>query len=264
MTVSRAHDSVRGITNKAADKEKIRINNFSNLEVIGPNRIFVHNEAPEQPDQFSLDVSHISKTATGFTYRVHSDDAAERPALSEYAPLLLRPAWKPQGDKLGLLLQYCLNPASRLAGPVTLHNVVLVATYEGARASGVQTKPAGTHLKEKHLVYWRLGDVTLTSESQKIVCRVIGAEGAEPKPGHIEARWEYAAASADPDGAAFASGISISRLEETKGKGKEEPAPERDPFADEENPVSPGLAPDQRWGEVPLVKRLVSGRYEAR
>ena len=207
---------------------------------------------------FDLDLSHISKTSTGFSYRVHDDP--EAPALADNVPLLIRPAWKPQGDKLGLLLQYSLNPACKLPGPVTLHNVVFVATYEGARASGAQTKPSGTHLKDKHLVYWRVGDVTLTSDTQKIVCRIIGAEKAEPKPGHVEARWEYTPTSGD-DGTAPASGISVSRLEETKGKGKEDAFAD-DPFADDN--LSPGLPAAQKWGDIPLVRKLVSGKYEAR
>jgi hypothetical protein len=236
-------------------QETIRINNFANLEVIGPNRIFVQNVSSERPDEFKIDVSHLQKTSTAFTYRVHADDA-EKPILAEHAPLLIRPAWKPQGDKLGLLLQYSLNPATKATGPVTLHNMVLVATYEGARASGAQTKPSGTHLKEKHLVYWRLGDVTLTSEQQKIVCRIIGAENAEPKPGHIEARWEWSPES-------LGSGISISRLEETKGKEKEEAPAADDPFSDD-NPLSPGLPPDHKWVEVALVKKVVGGKYDAK
>lgn len=175
------------------------------------------------------------------------------PSLAQHAPLLLKPAWKPQGDKLGLLLQYQLNPSSTLTAPVTLQNVVLVATYDG-KASGAQTKPSGTHLKEKHLVYWRLGDVTLTNDVQKIVCRIVGAEGVEPTPGHVEARWEYAAT--DMAG----SGITISRLDDGKGKGKEV---DDDPFADE-SVARATLAPDQTWVDVPLSRKLVSGKYEGR
>ncbi|OLN95841.1 Cytoskeletal protein syp1 [Colletotrichum chlorophyti] len=233
------------------ERETIRINNFPSLEVIGPNRIFVQN-SPDKADEFNLHLSHLSKTATAFTYRVHAGDS-EGSGLAAHVPLMLRPTWKPQGDKLGLLLQYSLNPASNLTAPVTLNNVVFVATYEGAKASGAQTKPTGTHLKEKHLVYWRLGDLTLTGETQKIVCRIIGAENAEPQPGHIEARWEFT-----PEN--LSSGISISRLEETKGKGKEEDA---DPFADD-NPTSPALPPDQQWVDVQLVKKITSGKYEAK
>ena len=79
----------------------------------------------------------------GFSYRLHIDPNA---LPVERVPLLIYPAWKPQGDKLGLLLQYKLNPAFQLAGGregnVTLHNVVLFATYEG-KASGAQTKQIG-------------------------------------------------------------------------------------------------------------------------
>jgi hypothetical protein len=239
-------------TDRDPERETIRINNFANLEAIGPNRIFVHNVAQERPDEFTLDLSHLGKTSAAFTYRVHATEE-DSTLLAEHAPLLLHPVWKPQGDKLGLLLQYSLNPASKLTGPVTLHNLVFVATYKSARASGAQTKPSGTHVKDKQLVYWRVGDVTLTSETQKIICRIIGAENGEPLPGHVEARWEYTPS----DDVALGSGISIARQEEPKGKEKE--LSEDDPFADE------ALAqPDHRWVDVPLTRKVVSGKYEAK
>ena len=231
--------------------ETIRINSFENLERIGPNRIFVHGASPDQSDQYTLDLSHLHKASIAFSYRVFGEPAGAVPPLGQNAPVLIQPVWKPQGDKLGLLLQYSANPASSASLPITLHNVVFVATYEG-KASGAQTKPSGTHLKEKQLVYWRLGDVTLTRELQKIVCRIIGTDGTEPKPGHIEARWEYAV----PDGEAAGSGISISRLEEPKGKARDD-----DPFADVDEGSDPGLA--QHWVDVPLARKLVGGKYEA-
>jgi hypothetical protein len=234
----------------AKSYETIRINNFSALERIGPNRIFVQNSSPDNHDQFNLDVSHLTKNATAFSYRVFSEEA-DVSTLAEHAPLLLKPAWKPQGDKLGLLLQYQLNPASKITAPVSLHNVVIVAKYEG-KSSGAQTKPVGIHLKDKHLVYWRIGDLTLTAEPQKIVCRIIGSEGTEPKPGHIEARWELTASGDQPVG----SGISISRLDEGKGKGKE--ISEDDPFADD------SASTEQKWVDVPVSRKLVSGKYEGR
>lgn len=233
--------------------ETIRINNFTNLEKIGPNRIFVQNTTPDHPDQYSLDISHLAKAATAFSYRVFAPES-EPLSLGRNAPLLLNPAWKPQGDKLGLLIQYQLNPSSLFTAPVTLHNVVFVATYEG-KANGAQTKPSGTHLKDRHLVYWRLGDLTLTPEPQKIVCRILGAEGVEPTPGHVEARWECVVSNGDTTG----SGISISRLEEGKGKGKE--GAQDDPFADED---AAAMASDQTWVDVPLARKLVSGKYEGK
>ena len=143
-----------------------------------------------------------------------------------------------------------------------LNNVFIFATYEGARASGAQSKPASVHLKDKHIVYWKLGDITLTDEWSKIVCRIIGEGGAEPKPGHIEARWEYVAPEAGE--AVIGSGISISRLLESKGKERavEE---EDDPFADDtgRSPTpSPRVA--RTWADVPVVRKLASGKYEAK
>ncbi|KAG5993580.1 hypothetical protein E4U54_003328 [Claviceps lovelessii] len=232
--------------------QTIRINNFDKLERIGPNRIFVQNASPEQPDHFAVDLSHLSKTSIAFSYRVLAAES-DPPLLGQHAPILLNPVWKPQDDKLGLLLQYHLNPASSFAAPVTLHNVILVATYEG-KSTGAQTKPSGTHLKDKHLVYWRLGDVTLTADTQKIVCRVTGADGVCPVPGHIEARWEYVASGDEVTG----SGISISRLEKDKSKALSDD----DPFADAD--AEAGSAGSQTWVDVPVVRKLVSGKYEGR
>ncbi|OTA59143.1 hypothetical protein K449DRAFT_385183 [Hypoxylon sp. EC38] len=233
----------------------IRINNFPALEVIGPNRIFVTNDTPDHPEQFNLDLSHLHKTSIGFSYRLHVEPDA---AAAEHVPVLLSPVWKPQGDKLGLLLQYKLNPAFKFAtngSGVLVHNLVLFATYEG-KASGAQTKPSGTHLKEKHLVYWRLGDVTLSPDAdwQKIVCRIIGDQGVEPKPGAVEARWEVTPPSGFADSG---NAISVSRFEESKGKEIE--LSSDDPFADET-----ATAEEGKWVDVPAVRKLVSGKYEAR
>ncbi|CAJ2514043.1 Uu.00g021620.m01.CDS01 [Anthostomella pinea] len=232
----------------------IRINNFSALESIGPNRIFVTQD-PDHTDQFTLDTSHLQKTSIGFSYKVHVD--SDTPPV-EHVPILITSAWKPQGDKLGLVLQYKLNPAFKFAtAGLTLqfHNFVLFVTYEG-KASGAQTKPSGTHLKDKHLVYWRLGDITLSSDAnwQKIVCRIVGEQGSEPKAGTVEARWEFS----PPSNAETAAGaISVFRLEESKGKGAE--LSDDDPFADSDETVAEG-----RWLEVPVVRKLISGKYDAK
>ncbi|KAL2015748.1 hypothetical protein VTK56DRAFT_4876 [Thermocarpiscus australiensis] len=265
-------------TSPFTDHETIRLNNFSRLESIGPNRVFVASTA--SPDEFSIDVSHLATTTPAFTYRLHADSET---ALAPHCPVVIHPVWKPQADKLGLLLQYRLNPSCALPRPVTLSNVVFVAAYEGARASGVQTKPSGTHLKDKHLVYWRLGDLTLTEDWAKIVCRVIGEQNAEPRPGHVEVRWDWAPQHHHQAGAeqqqVGGSGISVSRLvrADGEGKGKEkekekekaEEEEEENPFADVEDKGSGAASPaspdeGRTWVDVPLVRRLVSGKYEAK
>ncbi|KAI1334458.1 Muniscin C-terminal mu homology domain-containing protein [Xylariaceae sp. FL0016] len=236
----------------------IRIHNFPTLESIGPNRIFVTNN-PEHPDQFTLDTSHLQKTTIGFSYKLH---VATEPPPANHVPLLLSTAWKPQGDKLGLLLQYKLNPSFTYAtegSDVQLHNLVLFAIYDG-KASGVQTKPPGTHLKDKHLIYWRLGDIVLSpgADWQKIVCRVTGENTTEPQPGHVEARWEFS----PPAGSGVQEAITVSRLEESKGKEVEQ-LNEDDPFADVDESTL-DKEEKAKWVDVPAARRLISGKYEAK
>jgi len=247
----------------------IRINNFASLSAIGPNRILVNNVSTS-PDEFTLDLSHLARPSPSFTYRLQTDNEDENlsaAALAPHCPLVIKPAWKPAGDKLGLVLQYRLNPACKLPSPVTLSNVFIFATYEGARASGAQSKPASVHLKDKHIVYWKLGDVTLTEEWGKILCRIVGEGGAEPRPGHVEARWEYVPPP-PPEGsgqdAVVGSGISISRLVEGKGKEKAVDEEEDDPFADDNGRSTPSPRDARAWVDVPAVRKLASGKYEAR
>ncbi|KAH7313014.1 Muniscin C-terminal mu homology domain-containing protein [Rhexocercosporidium sp. MPI-PUGE-AT-0058] len=236
----------------SSNNETIRINNFPNMEAIGPNRTFIHPVSEQKPDEFTIDLTPLSsKASVAFTYRVHVDEAT----MTSQGPLLLKQAWKPQGDKLGLVIEYSLNPAFS-SEPVAFNNLVLVGIYQGARAIACQTKPTGTHLKEKSLVYWRLGDVTLSQDWHKIICRVSGTEGAMPEPGHVEARWEINNPSNSPIG----SGISISKFEQSKGKGREE---NDDPFADATSPGLP-LTPLGTWTDIGMHKKLVSGKYEAR
>ncbi|CAK7214595.1 Suppressor of Profilin deletion [Sporothrix bragantina] len=256
-----------GTGKQASEMETIRINNFPALEAIGPNRIFVANT--DQPDQFTLDTSHLQQKATvGFTFRAHADDAT---SLAAHCPISLQTAWKLTGDKLGLILQYRLNASSRLAKtvagsgqPLVLRNVLFIATYEGARASGVQTKPTGTHLKERHLVYWRMAEISLTDAWAKVICRIVGEQGAEPQPGHIEVRWDYPVPAGSP--ADSKSLISVSRLQAPSNTIEEEEE-EQDPFADEtvSSPkATNGSAGVPTWVDVPGVQQIVSGKYESK
>ncbi|KAK3378734.1 Muniscin C-terminal mu homology domain-containing protein [Lasiosphaeria ovina] len=267
--IALAYNSDSDSTHHDSDHETIRLNNFARLDSIGPNRVFVSNTSASA-DEFTVDVSRLSGPSPAFTYRVHAEDET---TLASHCPIAIQTTWKLQGDKLGLLLQYRLNPNSSLPRPTTLSNVAFVATYEGARASGAQTKPSGTHLKEKHLIYWRLGDITLSDDWSKIICRIVGEQNAEPQPGHIEVRWDYTPPTGTIEGGdQIGGGISVSRLVDGKGKEKARDdtsgadADEEDPFADDKGgPLSPTLAKDTRtWVDVPLAKRLVSGKYEAK
>jgi hypothetical protein len=96
-----------------------------------------------------------------------------------------------------------------------------------------------------------LGNLSLSQEWHKVICRFVGSEGAVPEPGHIEAKWEVHSSAAHP----LLSGISLSRLDASKGKDKEESV---DPFADD------SVSSTSNWVDVDISKKLVGGKYEAR
>jgi len=241
--------------NKTADEssasgpETIRIDNFPNLEVIGPNRTFVHPSPGDKSDEFTIDLSPISgKSGVAFTYRGHVDIAN-----SAAPPLLIKSAWKIQNGFLGLIIDYSLNPAYSTQ-PITVNNLILRAIYQGPKAAAAQLKPAGVHIKDQSLVYWKLGDVVLGSASQRVVCRFVAKDEAAPEPGHIEARWEIHGGKE----LTLGSGIGISRLEAAKAKEESD-----DPFAD--SIASPTAAESTgTWVDVETHKKFVSGKYEAK
>ncbi|KAL1893366.1 Suppressor of Profilin deletion [Sporothrix stenoceras] len=244
----------------------IRMNNFPLLEAIGPNRIFVQNTSSS--DQFTLDTSHLQHKATAaFTFRAHAENDT---SLAAHCPVQFKPTWTTAKNQLRLILQYRLNPSSRLAAsgePVVLRNVMFKATYDG-QAISFLAKPTATHFKDKHFAYWRLGEVTLTSAWSRITCIVKTEEGAPvPKPGHLEARWEYLV----PDGVIAeddATTISISQLQPASSTLPEEDEEEKDPFADDSvpSPEAPNGSGSTvpLWTIVPTSRQFISGEYVAK
>lgn len=218
----------------------------------------MHPVSAEKPDEFSINLAPVtSKSSVGFSYRVHTDDSK----VAGHGPLIIKPAWKQLKDKLQLLVEYGANSELGTT-PILFKNLMIVATYEGARATGCQTKPTGIHLREKFYVYWRLGDVTLDQTPHKVICRLTGVEGAVPTPGHIEARWEISGPASF--GLHLGSGISLSKFEVSKGKEREE-VTSVDPFADE-SLATPGLPPPSpagTWTEIETSKKFVSEKYVA-
>ncbi|CAG8979029.1 hypothetical protein HYALB_00011598 [Hymenoscyphus albidus] len=240
------------------ETEVIKVNNFPNLEAIGMNHTFVHPVSAEKPDEFKINLASVtSRSSVGLSYRVHTDDSN----IPGHGPLFIKPAWKQLSDKLQLLVEYGANPALGTQ-PISFKNLMIVATYEGAKAASCQTKPNGIHIRDKYYVYWRLGDVTLGHTSHKVICRLTGVDGSVPTPGRIEARWEISGPEAN--GLALGSGISLSKFEVSKGKEKEEVGSDNDPFADESlgMPKLPS-SPAGGWVGLETSRKFVSEKYVA-
>ncbi|KAF2088501.1 hypothetical protein K490DRAFT_64553 [Saccharata proteae CBS 121410] len=227
--------------------ESIRLENFPVLEKVAPNPTFI-DSVPDRAGSYTVNLSSITKTQVAFKYQVHLDETN----VATYAPLSLSPAWKVEPTQTSVILNYALNPGFALNGrpSVTLSNVVLLIHLDGARASHCQSKPVGTFSREKALIYWRLGDVTISADQPTQQLRARFYTDGEAKPGNVEARWDIVGEHALPRG----SGLSVSQMVQA---GEEA---EADPFADEDaGPSEPSVS----WKNVALVKKITSGTYTA-
>jgi hypothetical protein len=251
--------------------ESIRLENFPVLEKVAPNPAFIE-QTPDQPGNYTVDLSKILKTTVAFHYQLHLD--ADN--LANFAPITLSPVWKSEPTQTSAILHYALNPKFALpenTTSLTLRNLVLVVRLEpGVRTTSCQSKPAGTFSRDKGLIYWRLGDVTLSRDQPAQSMRVRFFTDGEARPGNTEARWEISGQEA----LGLGSGLAVSQMVETKDQDKKEEAAdkdaeEKDPFADadaeeasekkEDSAESQSQTPRQQWKGVASVKKIGSGTY---
>lgn len=227
--------------------EMIRLDHLSPNDKLAPNPAFI-DALSDKPGHFSVNLGQVTKTQVAFKYQVLIPEGETVTRV----PLLIKPQWRVDAKQADCRLHYALNP-SYASDSITLSELSLIVhidTSAGAKIQSCRASDGFKFRKDSNLVYWRLGDVTLTKETspKPLLARFL-TEG-EIKPGNVEARWEI--------NGSLASGIGISKLEESKGKGKEV---EEDPFADEGDAGS--AKEKENWREVASVRKLRSGTYTA-
>lgn len=242
--------------------DKIRLENFPVLEKVAPNPTFI-TQIPSRSGEYVVNLPQITpRTAVAFKYQVHLEEAN----LAAHVPFILQPSWKCEAAQTSVIVNYAFNPAFVSSGgrSVSLKNLVIVvqldSTPGAGKAQACQSKPVGNFSKEKSLIYWRVGDLTLDGYAEaprKLLAR-FSTEG-EAKQGSVEARWEISG-----DGAAgLGSGLSLSQLSGGSGGGAKEAegsSGSGDPFADESTGASGGGGTGA-WKEVPVIRKLISGKY---
>lgn len=225
--------------------DNIRLENFSSLEKVAPNPAFIA-PIPGKEGEYTLDLASIKKTQIAFKYQIH---ATENGA---HAPLLISPAFKIEPMQASIIVSYSLNPGFTLpAGRTSLNlsNVMLGLTLEGAKATSCLSKPVGTFARDRNLIFWQLGDITLTlgAAPTKLLARF--ATESEAKSGAVEARWEVSGEHAAGLGSTLA--VSVQHA-----GGVSDGA---DPFADEDVGGASGA-----WKEVKGVRKMFAGSYVAK
>ncbi|KAK5692186.1 Suppressor of Profilin deletion [Elasticomyces elasticus] len=225
--------------------ENIRLEQFASLDKVAPNPAFI-TQTPDKTGEYTLSLANLSKTQVAFKYQVRADDAGSQ------APMLIAPAFKIEPTQASIIVSYSLNSAFNLHGrdSITLSNVMLALTLEGARATGCQSRPVGTFSRERNLIFWPLGDVTLKAGAapEKLLARF--ATESEASGGSVEVRWEITGENA----IGLGSGLSVSVRGQAGG------STEDDPFADDD--AVGGLT--AVWKGVVGMKKLASGAYTAK
>ncbi|KAK6428556.1 Suppressor of Profilin deletion [Oleoguttula sp. CCFEE 5521] len=233
--IALAHNPI-DFTASTPGTETIRVENFTNLEKVAPNPAFI--AAWQKDGEYNVNLANLSRTQVAFKYQLRSETAASE------APLLITPAFRIEATQASIIVSYSLNPSFALHNrpSITLSNVILGLTLEGAKASACLSKPVGTFAREKNLIFWNIGDITLTpgAAPSKLLARF--TTETEAKSGSVEARWEISGEQAVGLGSQV--GVSVK-------------AGADDPFADEE-----GLR--EVWRGVKGVRKVVAGSYVAK
>ena len=223
---------------KALTTERLRLEKFPGLERIAPNPAFITPVA-ENEGEYLVDLSHIEKMQAAFKYKVRVDEPGSQ------TPMLVTPACRIEPKQLSIIVSYSLNPEFLLGDreSITLSNVMLALTAQGTRASGCLSKPVGTFVRDKGLIFWHLDDVTLrpSAAPEKLLARF--ATESEASGGRVEVRWEIANARG------LGSRLDV-QMESAAGNST-------DPFADEDAMVA-------SWRPVQGNKKLTSGSYVAK
>ena len=246
------------------ESETIRLENFQVLEKIAPNPSFVTASvsekgkekatADEGAGEYTIAVAAIKRSSpvVAFKYQIHLDPAN----LSAFSPVLITPAWQIQDAQASVIVVYTLNPAftfNSTTTSISLKNVTVSVSLdpstEAGKATGAMMAPqaGGTFKKKQGLVIWKLPELVVTNEQQKLLVRFL-TTGAKARAGHVDAKWELPGTSGSKLGVSVLSGAKKSQ--EKAG----------DPFADENNTL---VGSARTWNEVHTARRLVSGKYSA-
>jgi hypothetical protein len=232
----------------------IRLDNFALLEKVAANPILATTPPNSStPGTYTVSIPQVTgkpHPAVAFKYQLHLDE----PSLVAQSPVIVTPLWKIEPHQASVIVNYTLNPQfvfpdSTDASSITLKNVLLtisLSPYSAAKATSALTQPEGAFRKSTSTVYWKLPELTVETTNKRLLARFkIEGEG-EAKPGIVEARWEAG-------GLGSKLGISVAEDGRISGEG--------DPFADEKK--EDDNAGEENWKEVPVERRLISGRFIA-
>jgi F-BAR domain only protein len=224
--------------------DTIRLNNFAMLDKVAPNPAFIE-PVSEKPGMYTVSLRDVTKTAVAFKYQMRLDEAT----MTTHTPLTLKSVWKIEPTQASVLVTYGIHP--NFGSSLVLSNVVLMVHLDpaAAKATNCKSMRGGIFARERSLVYWRLGELSLVKDGPAHTLKARFFTDGEAKAGNVEARWEIS----NEHMVELGSGLSVSVLEQAQ-PGESEST---DPFADEEE--APSAVP--KWKDVRSLRRFRSGNY---
>ena len=184
------HLSLRlGSPSQSAGPIHIRLSSFEQLEKIAPNPAYLA-QVPDKPGEYFLNSEVLASatqkaTAQGtllFRYQVHVPAGKEMAVV----PLILEPAFSCKDGETRMILNYRVNPGSRLS-PLT--DLSFLASFApGVAVSNVQAKPpGGVWSPSTRRMTWKLDEPT--GDGGKIVARFLTEAGEPMAPQGVQASW---------------------------------------------------------------------------
>jgi hypothetical protein len=258
------------------DDAIIRFDGFSSLEKVAPNPHFIDALPAKGEGVYNVHfgrmagaTGHTGRMAVAFKYQVHLDGSK---SAGEQVPVSVSMASKVDAERNQTLVKlgYGLNEQFKFstAESVAITGLMIILHIDPTSTGKIvqcQANNGGLFVRDKGLVYWRLGDVTLPlhgddaakKPEQELLVRF--ATDGEVKPGNVESRWEIVGERL-PGGTG--SGVALSKLVESAAPG----AVEADPFADEDAQneqleASGAGKKNEEWVPLKDARRLKSGTY---
>ncbi|KAG0676780.1 hypothetical protein C6P42_001130 [Pichia californica] len=167
-------------------------------------------------------------------------------------PIVITPIWKHEDKQSTIIIS--IKPTSELddyllTESLTLSNVMISVSIQGAIVSSAATKPPGSLNKEKGRVTWILPNSVVFNSSKKeerLVARFITNQKASESETGVQVRFNIS----NDDGAGRIDFLNTDMGIKASGVNMVE-----DPFGDGVNKQI------DDWSEVPTLKSLVAGSY---
>ena len=235
----------------STEQETVRIEKFDILEKINPNPMVVeHLEG--QPNRYKIKLRNIINPILAFRYQLKSEEYRS----FSYAPLSITPVWKIEPSRVSVIVSCSLNDnfVMDTKTSLTLDNLVIIVHLEGCKAASCQSKPVGTFSRERSIIYWRLGMITLDKKQATKQLRARFLTESEGRSGQTEARWEVSGNAVE----GFGSHLGISKYRGPLTNGLQNEMERDSSFGGKLS-----LKGDPEWEDITIGPKIISGTYIA-